>query len=209
MALGNCSLAAPFDFLAPKGTAQQKTWGGGIVPAQGPGKGTGIRFYEGVGFGLFIIGWMLLMIAAATYYKPKSTGGSSREITWNSKAGPAIIALSLTTLASSGMSFYYLSTQHSDLGKVGIYGLNAASFIALAVMIAYKKGYFDVDRFILAFIGVFCILLSMWNLSWNRRFYGFNAQENPIANPCSSVYNIGMPLFVIGWMLLVVASTME
>lgn len=201
--LGKCSFAAPFDFLASKGSSKPRYDVNTGQLKSTSVSGTGLKIYEGFGFALFIIGWILVTIAAATYYKPKSNGG--REMTWNNAMGPTIVALSIATCASTGMAWYYMSTNHSTIAKVGIYSFTVASWIGLAIAIANKKGYFDLDRFILAFVGVFCILMSMWNLSYNRRFQGLG--QSP--NLCPNVYNIGMPLFVLGWMLLIVSFTME
>lgn len=213
----DCSLAFPFGELSPKAgqtsPASDFELGFGVTikragTTSSAATGTGLNFYKWFGFFVFAIGWALVSVAAATYYQPKSSG-TGREITWNPKAGPIILTMSATTAIATSASWYHLSTYKNNdmLSTVGITGVTVASWIGFAFAIAYKKGYFDMDRFILAGLGVVAILSSMAILSSNRRFKLTGQSLNQ--NTCPNVYNIGLPLFVLGWMLLVVAFTME
>lgn len=204
------TFAPPFSGLTPTRAPVRYNSATGAQIATNASSTTGLKAYKGIGIGLFVLGWIFVAIAACTYFK--STANGKRTIAWNLPMGPVILGTSAVTMGTAGMTQYMLSTTRADqkMERRITMGASIAAWLGMAVAISYKTGKFDIDRFILALFGAICIIASMFILQSSRRFMepyaSFLATKT---NSYTNVFNLGIPLFVLGWMLFVIAFSIE
>jgi hypothetical protein len=207
-----CSFAAPFGSLTPKPSTKKVL---GKIFSRQPTR-TGMMVYEIAGLGFFILGWLMLILAAATYCGSNNSMNSSsiKTYTANPKMAPVVIGTGLAALAGSMMAWYYLSTSHVGSSVAG-YAINlfaVASWIGFAVAIGYKDGSLKKERFALALVGATCIMISFLILSYARRLQVPTSSKTPPSldvNSCPNVFNIGMPLFTFGVILVALGAAKD
>ena len=79
------------------------------------------------------------------------------------------------------------------------------SWIGLTVMSGFSTN-IGASSFIIGGVGAVCIILSM-KLLWKYRKMGDSWEQNGHPNPNPIVYNMGGPLFILGWFLFWVSMS--
>lgn len=144
----------------------------------------------------FLVGWVLFGLA---YFFP--VDGSTTFSVNKDSVPPFVVSVALSIIASVPMGH---AVRYRNAQRKTVLGM---LFVASWVLLTALSGSeFGVLSYILRAIGAASIVASM-KILWKHRKMGDWWEQEGRPNPNPVVYNIGGPLFVMGWFLFWVGMT--
>lgn len=147
---------------------------------------------------VFILGWVIF--AASFLF---STDGSMTLNVSPADIAAIIFSLVLATVASVPMAYAVRGRNKSMKMKLSM--MFVLSWIGLVIASGLSTNV-GASSFILGGLGAVSIVLSM-KLLWKYRKMGDSWEQDGRPNPNPIVYNMGGPLFILGWFLFWVAMS--
>lgn len=168
-----------------------------------------IKAIKNVGIALIVIGWVLVALAVALNFGNENSIYST--------------GMSTTMLMASGIMCGitllrgYTATSKSMVVSGGSRMLYIGSWFAYAVGIGFSggDGKLDVDRLLLAIAGSIFMTFSDVLVGFDRKCCDVEDSKNPKMpdklvrrKSGGSVFNLGIPLYCIGWLFIVFAISL-
>lgn len=140
----------------------------------------------------FLLGWLLFAIS----YLFSTDGSTTLDF---SPINLAAVAFSLILATISSVPMGDAVRYRKRAKKMKLSMMFVLSWVGLTVVSGFSANT-GASSFIFSGVGAVCIIMSM-KLLWKYRKMGDSWEEKGQPNPNPVVYNMGGPLFVLGWFL--------
>lgn len=176
---------------------------------------------QNIGIFLFVCGWILSTVVASMYFEEQVVAEEHDDDQTSTQMIPAfsyswgfaIIAMAVLVFLSANGLQKLLQLRHGATGPAMIANypkhwmlilalVFALSWYALVTFIAFKDTMWDPTKFAFGISGATMILLGMHQATTNRL-----AGVTDIKT--FHIYNVGLPYFAVGWMLVLMAASIQ
>lgn len=187
------------------------------VPVHRSSMGLGTNVAETLGGVLFVAGWAVILAAATLSVNQQFQDDNDPktyhfDCTWgNAILLTGLLMMFFATLSKRALDHRWFPTSPSDLPNIlpswpPLYiGLYILSWYAFATTISFKSGSWDVNKLIFGLVAA-TILAAGEGILFLNRSAGISIQKHGVQG---HVYNMGLPLFMAAWFLIIIELSLE